>query len=112
MYNQPEAVQLRPVYQMQPSVAQTLHSTKEQVRGLCRQYLHHPVRVQTVHGHTYDGVITHIDAYHVYLQMMPGNVRVVQADARGFLNPFFGAGAYNNFILPLVLYELLVISLL
>lgn len=100
MYNQPEVTQMQTVYQMDPSVIQTLQSTKEHIHGLCNQYLQRPVRVQTIHGQTYDGIIVNTDAYHVYLQMMPTHVR-------GFFNPY-----YSNVILPLVLYELLVISLL
>ncbi|WP_028548097.1 hypothetical protein [Paenibacillus sp. UNC451MF] len=105
MYNQPEVTQMQTVFQMDPSVVQTLQSTKEHIHGLCNQYLQRPVRVQTIHGHTYDGVIVDTDGFHLYLQMMPTHVR-------GFFNPFFGGGGFNNVILPLVLYELLVISLL
>jgi len=104
MYNQPAEVRIQPLFQMESNVIETLHKTKEHIRGLCHQYLNHPVRVQTVHGQTFDGYIVDIDEYHVYLSPMPGHVR-------SFFGGF-GPAAYNSVILPLVLYELLVISLL
>ncbi|MFE5318807.1 hypothetical protein ACFQ88_08865 [Paenibacillus sp. NPDC056579] len=103
MYNQPEEVRLQTLYQMDHSSIQSLHSNKEHITNLCNQYLNHPVRVQTLHGQTYDGYIVHVDPVHVYLRPMPGHVR-------GFFSPF--NNYYNDVILPLVLYELLVISLL
>ncbi|MDF2963162.1 MAG: hypothetical protein K0S39_4897 [Paenibacillus sp.] len=105
MYNQPTAAQMEPLYKMDPAIMESMHKVKDQIHGTCSKYMNHPVQVQTVHGHVYEGYIVHIDATHLYLKPMPGHVR-------GFLNPLYNAYTYNNVILPLVLYELLVITLL
>jgi hypothetical protein len=106
MYNQQPAIQKEPLYKMDPSVMETMHKMKDHVHGLCSKHMNHPVQVQTIHGQIYEGYIVHIDATHLYLKPMSGHVR-------GFLNPFVGNPlSFNNVILPLVLYELLVISLL
>lgn len=111
MYNQPAVVQNAPkatIYQMDPAMVESLHNMKQQIHGLCMDHMNRPVRVQTIHGQTFEGHIVHIDAVIMYLKPMPGHVR-------SFFNPLAAAQqqyAYNNVILPLVLYELLVISLL
>ncbi|MBH5318679.1 acetyl-CoA acetyltransferase [Paenibacillus sp. GSMTC-2017] len=64
----------------------------------CGSHMHKHVRVQTLDGHIYEGMILHVDRSILYLQIM-------MQDPRSFVNPY-------NVILPLVLYELLVITLL
>ncbi|GKU77947.1 acetyl-CoA acetyltransferase [Paenibacillus sp. L3-i20] len=64
----------------------------------CGGHMHKHVRVQTLDGHIYEGRIVHVDRSILYLQ-------VTMQDPRSILNPY-------NVILPLVLYELLVITLL
>ncbi|NHN31571.1 hypothetical protein [Paenibacillus agricola] len=111
MYNQPAVVQTAPkeaIYKMDPAMVQSLHNMKQQIHGLCQEHMNRPVRVQTIHGQTFEGHIVHIDAVIMYLKPMQGHVR-------SFFNPIGAFGqqaAFNNIILPLVLYELLVISLL
>jgi hypothetical protein len=112
MYTQPTAVQNAPVeatiYQMDPAMFESLHGMKQKIHAICKEHMHRPVRVKTIHGQTFEGHIVHIDAVILYLKPLPGHVR-------GFLNPLAAAQqqyAYNNVILPLVLFELLVISLL
>lgn len=108
MYNQPEPAPLQTIYQMDPSLTEAMHSMKDHVQQVCSQYVNRPVQIQTTHGQLFEGYIVHIDAMHLYLQTMPGHVGHV----RGFFNPFLAQNTYNNVVLPLVLYELLVISLL
>jgi hypothetical protein len=81
------AAQQQVIYQADPSMVESLKSIR--------------VGVQS-----YEGILIHADARHVYLS--------TQQDpyTRQFFNPAFQAYQYNNVILPLVLYELLVISLL
>jgi hypothetical protein len=108
MYNQPvEAQNASPetLYQMDQTMFQSLHKMKQQVHGQCAKHINRPVRVQTIHGQTYEGYIVHIDAVILYLKPMTGHVR-------GFLDPYSAQNTYTNVILPLVLYELLVITLL
>ncbi|MGG1314769.1 MULTISPECIES: hypothetical protein [Cohnella] len=78
-----------------------VRKTRKRLSGICAQCMHRPVRVQTIDGHTYEGTVIGSDAGHLYLQVNPA-----AGDYR-FLGPF-AAGS----ILPLVLYELLVITLL
>ncbi|OXM84265.1 hypothetical protein [Paenibacillus rigui] len=108
MYNQPESAPLQTIYQMDPNLVDSMHHMKSNVHTLCSQYMNHPVQIQTIHGQVFEGYIVHVDSMHLYLRTMPGHVGQV----RGFFNPFPSYYNYNNVILPLVLYELLVISLL
>mgnify|MGYP001282587731 CR=1 FL=1 len=68
---------------------------------MCGKHMNRPVRVQTIDGHTYEGVLVGADGGHIHLMVRP-----TPSDFR-----FFGPSA-ANFILTLVLYELLVITLL
>ncbi|WP_243633235.1 hypothetical protein [Paenibacillus xerothermodurans] len=95
----------QPLYQMDSALLGQLQELKTRIHSACVKHINQPARVQTVHGQIYEGYIVHIDATHLYLKPMPGHVR-------GFYGPYVGYGAYENVILPLVLYELLVISLL
>ncbi|TVY07419.1 hypothetical protein [Paenibacillus cremeus] len=92
------------VYQQEPHMVEALHKCKERLHSICKEHMHKQVRVTTIHGQTHDGVIVHIDAYYVYLQMLPGHSRA--------LLPYGPYSYYNNVILPLVLFELLTIALI
>jgi hypothetical protein len=94
------------VYQAEPGVVQTLHSIREHIHGLCGMYKYRRVRVQTIEGLTHEGMIVHVDARHLYLSVSQ------MAHARAFGYPYGGGYYYNNVILPLVLYDLLLITLL
>ena len=91
------------LYQAEPSLVQTLGDAKNQVREMVSMHAGKAVRVQTLDGHMYEGVIHHADGCILYLH-------VGYAEARAFLTPF--NPFYSSTILPLVLYELLVITLL
>ncbi|MFC5531089.1 hypothetical protein [Cohnella yongneupensis] len=68
--------------------------TRQKLAGICGQCLNRKVRVQTIDGHTYEGVVVGHDNTYLHL---------ANTDAR-----FFGPAA----ITTLVLFELLVITLL
>ncbi|WP_127530881.1 hypothetical protein [Paenibacillus kobensis] len=70
---------------------------RNKINPICGNYMHRHVAVETVDGHKYTGVIVHVDERCLYLQC-------AWQDPRGFM-PY-------NAILPLVLFELLVIALL
>ncbi|WP_282935563.1 hypothetical protein [Paenibacillus sp. RC67] len=65
----------------------------------CKQYMHRQVRITTVHGKTYVGKIVKVDKNKVYIQA------VRPAGKNKATVSFF------PFILPLVLFDLLVIAL-
>lgn len=71
--------------------------TRQRLAGICGQCMNRAVRVQTLDGHIYEGVVMGSD--NSYLHIMTSNAR--------FLGPYA-----SNAILTLVLYELLVITLL
>ncbi|GIP56945.1 hypothetical protein MKX50_08660 [Paenibacillus sp. FSL W8-0186] len=160
------------VYQANPSAVQTIKSMKDHLHKICKQHANRPVRVQTVEGITYEGVLSHTDGGLLFL-VIPGQQTGKDPDPppygpynygqgqfggysqQGYPGQFwnygqqpgypgppvptpygspgyppptpygsgeygytpysrglFGSSYYNNVILPLVLYELLVISLL
>lgn len=92
------------IYQADPGIARALQSMREGVHIASQQYMNQPVRVQTMDGHVFEGTIVNVDTSHLYLSISPDD-----ATKRGWL---YDQYVYNNVILPLVLYELLVITLL
>ncbi|ANE48527.1 hypothetical protein SY83_22095 [Paenibacillus swuensis] len=92
-----EVTGVQPVLQGNTGMVETLKKMREDAYGVCAQCVGRPVQVETIHGETIQGTVANVDDHHLYLE-------VAQVDARGYY--------YNNVILPLVLYELLVISLL
>jgi hypothetical protein len=100
-----------PLYRADQNLLQNLKSIREQIRQFCIQHVNRKVRVETIDGHVYEGTIVDLDNGHLYLSVP------VSHELRGFFPGSFpgfypGDSYYNNVILPLVLYELLVISLL
>jgi len=85
------------IYKADSQWSEQVRKTRQKLAGACGQCMNRAVRVQTLDGHTYEGVV--IGSDHSYLHLMTGDAR------------FFGPYA-SNAILTLVLYELLVITLL
>ncbi|AJY74468.1 hypothetical protein [Paenibacillus beijingensis] len=71
---------------------------RSKMADVCMRHKHRHIRVQTVDGHIYEGSILHADRCFIYLQC-------TARGSRAFFGPY-------NAIIPLVLYELLVITLL
>ncbi|WP_248928109.1 acetyl-CoA acetyltransferase [Paenibacillus hamazuiensis] len=98
-----------PGYQADASVVPVLRKLRDEAHEYCKKYTHRRVRIRTISGQTYEGVIAGVDRQHVYLLIAHGQGYAhTSYPSRPIYPPFF----YNNLILPLVLYELLVISLL
>lgn len=105
------------IYQADPAVIRHLHGVRDSLHHSCKPYLNHKVKVQTLDGQMHEGIIAGVDNKHLYL-----NVSANEAMQRGYYNPYqpynpypgsYPGAAYNsNVILPLVLFELLAISLL
>ncbi|WP_339320164.1 hypothetical protein [Paenibacillus sp. FSL R10-2734] len=114
------------IYQADPAVIRHLHGVRDSLHQSCKPYLNHKVNVQTIDGLVHEGTLAGVDNKHLYL-----NVAVNGQMQRGYYNPYQpyhphpgqghypgGPGHYpgtpynNNVILPLVLFELLAISLL
>ncbi|RKP53120.1 hypothetical protein D7Z26_15435 [Cohnella endophytica] len=94
------ATQERVLYQADPNVVTTLRSIRDRVYHITSTHVNRRVRVQSLDGNTYEGVIVHVDSRHVYLMVPHPSVQ------RAFFGPSEAA------ILTLVLFELLVIVLL
>jgi hypothetical protein len=115
----------------------TLRRKREEMQQICRSYMNRPVRVETIDGEVFEGILVQADRRHVYIAMRPNvpDYRVPYPGYPGYpgLIPGPGPGFYPGpgpipgpypvpypgyypnpagAILPLVLYELLVISLL
>ncbi|WP_234032929.1 hypothetical protein [Paenibacillus faecalis] len=89
------------LYQAGENYSHGLKSTRDHIHHLCRKHMNQLVRVETMDGDVFEGIIVHCDRGIMHLSLPASN------SYRGF-NPFF----YSDVILPLVLYELLVITLL
>lgn len=96
---------LTPIYQCNSNVHQTLQSVKEHLHQLCTDHSNRLVRVETMDGDVFEGHIVHCDRGIVHLSL--SNEGYARAFFPGYQPPY-----YNNFVLPLVLFNLLAISLL
>jgi hypothetical protein len=100
--------ELTPIYQCDNHHHQTLRSIKDHLHQLCTHHANRLVKVETMDGDVFEGHFVHCDRGIVYLCLSN------EGYARGFFpGPFPGpVSPYNNFVLPLVLFNLLTISLL
>lgn len=92
--------QERVLYQADPGAVTTLRSIRDRIYHVSNTHLNRRVRVQTLDGKSYEGVIVHVDTGHMYLRVS------TPSGHRAFFGPSEAA------ILTLVLFELLVIVLL
>jgi hypothetical protein len=92
--------QTQVIYQAEPHCTEILKNMKDSLHSLGKQYLGHGVRIETIDGHLLEGTIVYIDSRNLHLHVHNHDPH------RGFYNPAAAT------ILPLVLYELLVITLL
>lgn len=110
------------VYQASTTMAQGIKEARQQVHHVAKENKNRPVRVQTVDGMVYEGIISHAEGPFLFLivsnsqggyGMQPHQPHSHSGGygyppSRGLYNQYY----YNNVILPLVLFELLVIALL
>ncbi|MFB9273747.1 hypothetical protein [Cohnella cellulosilytica] len=96
--------QLKPIYQCDSQVHRTLRSVREHLHQLCGRHCNRLVVVETMDGEVYEGYIRHCHNGILYLTL--SNEGCSRAFFPGPVNP------YSNFVLPLVLFNLLTISLL
>jgi hypothetical protein len=92
------------IYQSEPQVRQTLQTVGDHLHQLCARHANRLVKVETVHGDVFEGHIVHCDRGILYLSQ--SNESYDRAFFPGSPNSF------NNLVLPLVLFNLLTISLL
>ncbi|GEM_PF-383717 len=118
------------IYQADDTLVQSVRNMRDHCHSIGRHIMNQPVRVQTMDGQTIEGTVVKMEGGILYMQTntqtMPHTLPA-HSDYRVYPGvPGFGFGpgvgygpgfspAYNPYyqtILPLVLYELLVISLL
>lgn len=85
------------LYKADSGWPEQVRRTRQRLIGACGQCMNRRVRVETIDGHVYEGIVVGSD--NTYLHLMTGESR------------FFGPYA-SSAILTLVLFELLVITLL
>jgi hypothetical protein len=108
--NNPYPTQPQLVYEADPSDIHSMQAMKGKVMELSKQYMNRAVRVQMVEGQQLEGIVVHLDRQYIYLQVEM-NPETMRQPYNPYFNPYFNP--YNSaVILPLVLYELLVVSLL
>ncbi|KZE81560.1 hypothetical protein A9P44_01715 [Paenibacillus polymyxa] len=95
------------LYQARPEFQQEIKKVRDQIHHQMGPYMNRTVRVQTMDHHVYEGTIVHMDADHLYLRVP----QQYHSPSPGTPTPY-RSYAYNNVILPLVLFNLLVIVLL
>lgn len=116
------------VYNADPSWLQTLVAVKNTLADITVRCAGLPVRVQTLDGRTHEGILMGADGCHLYLQVgstgQEGYPYPADPGYSGFTgypagyptgypaSRAFFAPVLSSAILPLVLYELLVITLL
>ncbi len=96
MSARPVRSQRSQLYQADAQWLDHVKKTRQKLSGVCGQCMHRKVRVQTIDGHTYEGVVVGHDNTYLHLS-------TAGTDSR-----FWGPAA----ITTLVLFELLVIVLL
>lgn len=92
------------IYEAKPECKKAVHQAKEEAFHACSQYVNRYVRLQRMNGNTHEGYIVHVDPEFVYLH-------VPQQDTNRLYSPFQNY-YYNTTVLPLVLFDLLAITLL
>ncbi|MDF2923340.1 MAG: hypothetical protein K0R57_2254 [Paenibacillaceae bacterium] len=103
------------IYEADQAHVDTVKTVREKLHGICKKKLMHKhVMVRTIDGHQYEGVIVFVDDGNLYL-----NLAQDENLNRAYYYRFtpYGPVPYAPFnpgaaILPLVLYNLLAITLL
>jgi small nuclear ribonucleoprotein (snRNP)-like protein len=104
--NSPYTMQPQVVYQADPASIQAMQDMRGKVIEQGMQCMHRHVRVQTMQGHQLEGTLVHLDHQYMYLKVET-NPEAMRQSFNPYYNPYS-----TGVILPLTLYELLVISLL
>ncbi|MGN7457313.1 hypothetical protein ACTHPH_21080 [Paenibacillus pasadenensis] len=94
------------VYHCESDHHETLLGVKQRLQALCAEHAYRLVKVETMDGDVYEGKIVLCDRSIMFLQL--SNEGLSRAFLPGPPNPYF----YNNVILPLVLFDLLAITLI
>jgi hypothetical protein len=92
------------LYQAEEQSVQSLKNMRNRLQHLCKHYVNHYVKIETMDGHVLVGRIVGCDKGFMYLAIPK------HGGSRAFFNPFHSSSSED--IITLVLYELLVITLM
>lgn len=109
---QPQSGSGQMVYEADASLMQSMQQCRERVHHICRQHMNRRVRIRTTAGQHVEGVIIGVDDHYVYLDTSgtAAMMRPPYPPYYGPYNPYYNP--YYSTVLPLALFDLLVISLL
>lgn len=100
------------VYEADASMMQTVQYCRERIHHVCKQYMNHRVQVRTVQGQIYEGTLSGFDELHLYLDTSMPTYGNRQFFPGPYPTPYLPYNPYYSTILPLVLFDLLAITLL
>ena len=89
------------LFRMDPTTMNNLKSIQDHVTNTCKHHVNTLVRVETVDGDVFEGLLIHCERGILYLKL-----------PSPMTNRCFLPGFQNDVVLPLVLFNLLAISLL
>ncbi len=95
----------RRIYEADAAWCEQVKAARRKLADICESCKNRTVRVETLDGEVYEGTLVGTGGSHLYLSVQ---------DKR-FFSPWgygFGYGGYGSFILPLVLFDLLTLTLL
>ncbi|MHA6533834.1 hypothetical protein [Paenibacillus sp. BAC0078] len=98
---QMQGQQEQTLFRMDPTTRHNLNSIQDHVTNICKSHVNTLVRVETADGDVFEGILIQCERGIVYLRLS-SNVT-----SRGFF-----PGFQNDVVLPLVLFNLLAISLI
>ena len=105
--NVPTGIGQTVVYEADSSLVQAVHQCREKIHHVCRQHMNKRVRVRTMGGQMFEGVIVGVDEHWLYLDTAGGLPR------QPFVPyPPYYYNPYASTILPLALFDLLAIALI
>ncbi|WP_138494463.1 hypothetical protein [Paenibacillus pinistramenti] len=108
-YQQMPGYQQRPLYQADGPYVQQVKTVKNQLQQICRQHHNQLVKIETMDGEVFIGRIVGCNRGLLQIAVPAHSAPPVPTPYGGAPRALFG---YNDMILTLVLYELLVITLL
>lgn len=98
---QQQGQQEQTLYRMDPTTVHNVRSIQDHIGNICNSHMNKLVLVETVDGDVFEGLLIHCERGILYLRLLNHGTN------RGFV-----PGFHNDFVLPLVLFNLLAISLL
>lgn len=98
---QQQGQQEQTLYRIDSTTMHNLRSIQDHVGNICKKHVNTLVRVETVDGDVFEGLLIHCERGILYLRL-PSH-----GTSRSFVPSF-----QNDFVLPLVLFNLLAISLI